>query len=58
MIDNDVQIQAIKAAPAIGGSIYAGLTLSEWAAAATIVYVVLQIIFLVWDKITKNDKSD
>lgn len=40
--------QSIKAAPAIGGASYAltDMPMSEWAALATIVYVVLQIILL------------
>lgn len=32
-----------KMAPALGGAAYAGLTLNEWAALATLIYVLLQI---------------
>lgn len=41
--------EVVKAAPAIVGTSYAlaGLTLSEWAALLTCVYVILQIILLI-----------
>ncbi len=38
---------AAKIAPAIGGAAWAGLTLNEWVAIATLVYVVAQIGLLV-----------
>ena len=34
---------AAKITPAIGGTVYAGMTLNEWVALATLVYVLLQI---------------
>lgn len=40
--------QTLKALPAIGGTAIAGLTLNEWVAVATLIYVVLQIGFLIW----------
>lgn len=47
MIDHqtkiDTGIAGVKAAPAIAGTLYAGLTMSEWAALLTALYVLLQI---------------
>jgi len=45
-VKQETVIQAVKAAPAITGATYATLTLNEWVAAVTIVYVVLQAIIL------------
>lgn len=38
---------AAKASPAVGGVVYSTLTLNDYAALATLIYVVLQIILLI-----------
>lgn len=51
----------IKAFPAVVGTTYAGYTLSEWAAIATIIYVVIQVTLLLQDrywKIKDRKKND
>jgi hypothetical protein len=44
---HETQVAAAKAAPAIGGGILTALTLNEWVALATLIYVVLQIGLLI-----------
>ena len=39
--------EIVKAVPAIGGAAYAGITLNEWAAIATICYVIVQAAILI-----------
>lgn len=41
-LKQETQIEALKAAPAVGGAVIASLTLNEWVAIATLIYVVLQ----------------
>jgi hypothetical protein len=38
--------QVTKGAPAVGGTILASMTLNEWVALATGIYVVVQIFYL------------
>ncbi len=45
---NDVQIQAVKAIPAIGGTVWYTFTLQEWVAIATLIYITAQIFYLAW----------
>lgn len=40
--------QAAKAVPAVGGAAVAGITLNEWVAIVTIIYVLVQTAFLIW----------
>jgi len=42
----EVFAEAGRATPAIVGAVYSKLTLNEWAAAVTILYVILQAIIL------------
>ena len=46
--DSRVQaaIEAAKAAPAVAGAAAAGITLNHWVALATVVYIVLQALYL------------
>lgn len=46
MIREEVTDQTIRAIPAIGGAVTTALTLNEWVALATLLYIVLQIIIL------------
>ena len=49
----DIQTAAIKAAPPVAvsaGAAILGLTLNEWVAIATLLYIALQAFFLVRDK--------
>jgi uncharacterized membrane protein len=61
---SDVLTEAVKAAPpiAITTAAVGGLTLNEWVALATLLYIVLQSGWLVWKwyhaiKDKKNEKS-
>lgn len=40
-------VEAVKAAPAVVGTTYSMLTLNEWVAVATLLYIVLQVGVLV-----------
>lgn len=44
---NDEQLAVIKTAPAVAGATIYGLTLQDWVAIATLVYVGLQVGLLV-----------
>jgi len=39
-------IEAAKAAPAVAGATAAGITLNQWVAIATVVYIALQAMYL------------
>ncbi|QDQ26696.1 hypothetical protein FNU76_10155 [Chitinimonas arctica] len=51
----------VKATPAVGGWVLSGLTLNDWVAVATLLYLALQIVLLVprylrwWRGKEKND---
>lgn len=45
---HEVSTQVAHAAPALAGAVIAGLTLNEWVAILTGVYVVVQTAYLVW----------
>lgn len=57
---NDVVASAAKAAPpvSVSGGLLLGLDLSQWLIVATLVYTLLQIVFLIRDKVfgMKDDK--
>ena len=40
---DEIQSAAIKLAPAVGGATLSTLTLNQWVAIATLIYVILQI---------------
>lgn len=42
------QEEAVKAAPAIGGAILSGITLNQCVALATLLYILIQIGYLLW----------
>lgn len=42
MRDDSSTVALVKMAPALGGATVAGLTMNEWAAVATIIYVLAQ----------------
>lgn len=46
-MDHDLKVQTVKAAPAVVGTVYATLTLNEWVAVATLIYISLQVAYLV-----------
>jgi hypothetical protein len=52
--------QATKGAPAVGGTILASMTLNEWVALATGIYIVIQIFYLVrkWFREEKQWERD
>lgn len=57
MQDESIAVAAVKVAPpaiVTGATMILGLTLNEWVAIATLIYVVLQTFFLVKDRIKKN----
>lgn len=47
-LKQETMTEAIKAAPAVAGAVYSSLTLNEWVAVATLVYIVIQVIILCW----------
>ena len=53
MLTQDTLTEATKAAPPVivGGLTLVGVPLSDWLIIATLVYTVLQIVFLVRDKL-------
>ena len=40
--------EAVKATPALAGAVYSNMTLNEWVAVATLLYIIIQIIILCW----------
>jgi hypothetical protein len=44
----EAKIETAKAAPALAGATYSMLTLNEWVAVVTILYVLMQMAYLVW----------
>ncbi|CAN5292963.1 hypothetical protein BH10PSE16_BH10PSE16_00630 [soil metagenome] len=44
---HDIVVEAAKGTPAVAGAVAASLTLNEWVAAATGVYIVVQLAYLV-----------
>lgn len=45
---HEVNIETLKAVPAVGGAVAYNLTLNEWVAVATLLYILLQIGYLMW----------
>lgn len=43
---HDVALEAAKGAPAIAGALASVLTLNEWVAAATGIYILIQCVYL------------
>lgn len=44
---NDVATQVAKAAPAVAGAVASSLTLNQWVAIATGIYIVIQCLYLI-----------
>lgn len=44
---NDVAVQVAKGAPAVAGAIAASLTLNQWVAIATGIYIIIQCLYLI-----------
>lgn len=42
-LKQETAIETIKATPAVAGAAYASLTLNEWVAIATLLYILLQV---------------
>lgn len=59
MLTQDILTGASKAAPpvTVGGLTLVGVPLSDWLIIATLVYTVLQIVFLVRDKLYRPWKE-
>lgn len=45
-VKTEITAQAVRGTPAIGGTLWAALTLNEWVAIATGVYILVQIAYL------------
>lgn len=43
-----IQVETIKAAPAVSGAVLYGMTLNELVAVATLGYIILQAAYLIW----------
>lgn len=48
LMDHEFKIQTAKATPAVAGAVFSGVTLNETVAIVTIIYVLLQIGYLIW----------
>lgn len=46
-LTNEIKIETIKGGVAVGGGVMSALTLNEWVALATLVYIFLQILLLI-----------
>lgn len=46
MIKEEITEQTIKAIPAVGGAVATTLTLNEWVALATLLYIIVQTVIL------------
>lgn len=59
MFSHDTLAEASKAAPpvTVGGLTLVGVPLSDWLIIATLVYTVLQIVFLIRDKLYRPWKD-
>lgn len=44
---NAVAVQAAKGAPAVAGALFSAVTLNQWVALATLVYIIVQLLYLV-----------
>jgi len=45
---SNIAEQALRAAPAAAGAVASAITLSEWVAVVTIVYIIVQVVYLGW----------
>jgi membrane protein implicated in regulation of membrane protease activity len=56
---SDVAEQTLRAAPAAGGATYAALTLNEWVAVVTLIYIAFQAVYLArkWIREEKDFKG-
>lgn len=44
----EVQGETLKAVPAVAGTVYSSFTLNECVAVATLLYIALQAVYLIW----------
>lgn len=44
---NVVAVQAAKGAPAVAGALFSAVTLNQWVALATLVYIIVQLLYLI-----------
>lgn len=44
----EVRVETIKTVPALAGAAVYGITLNEWVAIATLIYIGLQAAYLIW----------
>ncbi len=58
MIEHEIKIQTIKAMPAVVGTGLTAWTLNELVALATLTYIILQILFLLWKWWKEAAKKD
>ena len=42
-----VTVQAAKGAPAVAGALFSAMTLNQWVALATLVYIIVQLLYLI-----------
>ncbi len=57
-VRQDTAIETMKAVPAVTGATLATLTLNEWVAVATFIYICLQSAFLLWKWHRAANKKD
>ena len=46
-LKQDMSVETLKASPAVAGAAYSYLTLNEWVAIATFLYIIFQVIVLI-----------
>ena len=42
-----VAVQAAKGAPAVAGALFSVMTLNQWVALATLIYIIVQLLYLI-----------
>ncbi len=56
-IQTDIIEQAVRGAPAAAGAVATAVTLSEWVGVVTIVYVIIQAVYLFWKALWERQEK-
>ena len=44
----ETQLETLRAVPAVAGTLFSAVTLNEMVAVATLIYITIQIFYLLW----------
>ena len=44
----ETQLETLRAVPAVAGTVFSAITLNELVAIATLIYVIIQTLYLLW----------